>query len=150
MMTRIAPSLFTAILLTAALGLACQPGCNTAPKQIADTGKATPSPAEKDAAQRTAHASLAAYPAARIASTDPASGMTFDVAPDGRTLVARSADREETFKVDVIAQCGSPAVGTPVIRQLAIQGPSLEITFGKHASASLDLKSRTLTCQGSD
>jgi hypothetical protein len=85
-----------------------------------------------------------------ISCADPASGTAFEVAPDGRTLLAKNADGKETLRVDVIETCGSPAVGAPVIRHLAVAGSSLEITFGKHAFASLDLKTMTLACAGSD
>jgi len=135
------PSHIATLLLAAALSFAFFPGCKPAPKPVSDTGKA---------AQETAHASLAAYPGAVISCTDATSGTSFEVAPDGRTLVGKNADGKESLRVDVIEKCGSPAVGAPVIRHLAVTGSSLEVTFGKHSSASIDLKTMSLTCGGSD
>jgi hypothetical protein len=150
MAARTVPSPVATLLLAVALSFAFFPGCKPAPKPVSDTGKAAPPPAGKEAEQETAHASLAAYPGAVISCTDAASGTTFEVAPDGRTLLAKNADGQETLRVDVIEKCGSPAVGAPVIRHLAVTGTSLGITFGKHSAASVDLKSMTLTCEGSD
>jgi len=141
MAARTVPSPVATLLLPVALIFAFFPGCKPAPKPVSDTGKA---------AQENAHASTAAYPGAVISCTDAATGTTFEVAPDGRTLLAKNADGKETLRVDVIEKCGSPAVGAPVIRHLAVTGSSLEVTFGKHSSASVDLKTMTLACGGSD
>ncbi|HUT76597.1 MAG TPA: hypothetical protein VM285_02865 [Polyangia bacterium] len=113
-------------------------------------GKSAPT-GGKEAAASAGHAALgAADPGVAASCKDAASGTTFEVEPDGRVLVAKSNAGKETFRLDVIAKCGTPAIGAPVIRHLAVQGSSLEITFGKHSSAALDLASMTLACKGSD
>ena len=143
------------IAVAIAAALTSLASCKPSPEPAADTSKVAASAAgtgtaSAKSAKSAGHASLAAYPDAVISCSDTSSGASFEVEPDGRTLVAKGGDGSELFKGDVIAQCGSPAVGSPVVRNIAVNASSLEITFGKHSYATLDLKSRALSCKGSD
>lgn len=83
-------------------------------------------------------------------ATDSKSGTNVSVGPDARSVRATNRAGDELWKVDVIATCGAPAVGQPVVRHIAIQKDSASLTFGKHSHASVTLADGKLVCQGSD
>ena len=86
------------------------------------------------------HASLVAYPNAIISTNDELTGVTVSVEPNGRELKAVGKDGVLLWKVDLIEEWGTPAVGSPVIRRLSLGGGKVSVTIGKHMGGEVDLK----------
>lgn len=86
------------------------------------------------------HASLAAYPGAVISLKDPGTGMIFYVESSGRRLVAFDKDAAVKWSVDVIEETKvNPLHGTPVIRDLHLDGDTLGVTYGKSDFAKVQI-----------
>lgn len=98
-----------------------------------------------------AHASLAAYPTAVITLHDPASGLRFEVEPDGRHLVATGGDGVLRWRTDVFAAARfTPAAGEPVIRHLRLDQGQLFVTCGKSDEVRIDPRSGAAVYLGAD
>lgn len=76
-------------------------------------------------------------------------GVIYFVDNGGRTLTAYD---NETIKwtADVLGYCGLPAVGKPAIRYIKLTAEKIEITFGKHNFASVDIADGKVKCLGAD
>ncbi|MFH1438685.1 MAG: hypothetical protein ABIJ56_23450 [Pseudomonadota bacterium] len=115
------------------------------------TGKSVNDGAGAGPAETTGeHASQSAYPGAVVTTGDEGSKTTVTVEADGRVVVARDADGRELLRVDVIKECGSPAVGAPVVRNVSLEQGMIHVVMGKHAFATIDLATKTVECTGSD
>lgn len=69
---------------------------------------------------------------------------------EGRTVTAVGSDGKVKWSVDVIARCGVPFVGSPVIRNVQVQGDRVIVVFGKHSEASINLESGEVHYLGAD
>jgi len=61
----------------------------------------------------------------------------------------RDGDRE-LHRVDVLDKCGPPEVGEPRIRDIRRAGPGVQVTYGKHCSAEIDVSNLSVRCAGCD
>lgn len=99
----------------------------------------------------SAHASLRAYPEAVVSVTDPASGITVSVDPNGTALTARSKSGGVLWRADVLQETGKPSVGFPVVRRLdATDRGAVSVVVGKHRFVEADLNSGKLKFLGED
>jgi hypothetical protein len=133
------------VLLSLVLALFAS-GCPRpqAGKSVEDGGGISPAKPAKE------HASLSAYPNAVVTAMDEGSKTKVTVEPDGRVVTAHDAQGQELFRADVIAECGVPAVGNPVVRHVSLEGGKVQVVMGKHSFASIDLASKSVECTGSD
>ncbi len=83
-------------------------------------------------------------------AADTKSAISLYLDESARILTARSNDGKTLWSVDVIKECGVPAVGKPKIRHVTIQGGQVSVVFGKHDFATVDLKSGSVQYQGAD
>ncbi|MFA5794326.1 MAG: hypothetical protein WC980_04580 [Candidatus Brocadiia bacterium] len=88
------------------------------------------------------------YQNAVLETSDGITGIK--VKEDNRTVFARNKEGKELWAVDIIAQCGVPEVGEPVVRHISIRGDTCRVVFGKHSFAALDLQSGKIVNQGTD
>jgi hypothetical protein len=96
------------------------------------------------------HASLSAYPGAVVKAEDSGSKTTVTVEADGRVVAAHDAQGQELLRVDMIEKCGTPAVGSPVVRDVSLEQGKIHVVMGKHTFAVIDLESKSVECTGSD
>ncbi|MBD3271555.1 MAG: hypothetical protein GF384_03335 [Elusimicrobia bacterium] len=80
---------------------------------------------------------------------DRTNSIVYSVEDNGRVVSAKKGD-DILWSVDVIKQCGNPAVGNPAIRHIEKQGEFIIATFGKHTSAKIDIHTGTVECIGAD
>jgi len=66
-------------------------------------------------------------------------GIIFLVEKDGQTLTAYDKD-EIKWTVNIIRACGKPKVGKPEVRHIKLTEDKIQITFGTHDFASVDVK----------
>ena len=102
------------------------------------------------AADKPAHASLAAYPNAVVEAKDAASGTTVTVEPNGREIKAVDKGGKVLWKVDLIQALGKPSTGDPVVRHVAIRGGKVYVLLGKSLSGEVDLKTGKAVLRGED
>ena len=107
---------------------------------IGASGSAAADKPATEAGTDAVHASLVAYPNAVIVTNDVATGITIAVEPNGHELKATAKDGTVLWKVDVLKAWGRPAMGSAVIRHLAIRGEKIQVTVGKHMGGEVDLK----------
>lgn len=107
--------------------------------------------ADVPAAIAKSHASLKAYPNAVIALKDSKTENIFYVESNGRRLVAFKKDGTIMWSVDVLeATKVTPKTGQPVIRHLSFAENQLQVTFGKHDFAAIEINSGKTIYLGSD
>lgn len=82
--------------------------------------------------------------------TDAPSGISLYLDDNAQILTAQSKDGKTLWSVDVIKECGAPAVGEPKIRNVTIQKRNVNVVFGKHSFATVDLESGEIEYQGAD
>ncbi len=109
-----------------------------------------------DAIAVVALASLAACCAPKPAPSggtegEPAGGAAVQVAVagDGRSVSSSDGDGKILWTVDVIAACGAPAVGDPVVREVSLKDGHVHVVYGKHSFATIDGAGH-IQCTGSD
>jgi hypothetical protein len=68
---------------------------------------------------------------------------------DNQTLTA-NRQSIALWTVNVINQCGEPATGNSVVRYICLQADKLQIVFGKHSHAKINIYTGELTCEGDD
>lgn len=76
-------------------------------------------------------------------------GIIFLVERDGQTLTAYDGEKIK-WTVNIIKVCGEPKVGKPQIRYLKLTADKIEIIFGKHSFASVDVADGKATYLGAD
>jgi hypothetical protein len=76
-------------------------------------------------------------------------GIIFFVERDGQTLTAYDGERIK-WTVNIIKVCGEPKVGKPQIRYLKLIADKIEVTFGKHSFASVEVRDGKTTYLGAD
>ena len=76
-------------------------------------------------------------------------GIVFFVERDGQTLTAYTGDKKK-WVVNIIKICGEPAVGKSEIRYLKLTESKIEIIFGKHSYASVDIENGRVKYLGAD
>ena len=86
----------------------------------------------------------------RVQQAERMQDVNIEVESDGRTVTALDRDGKAKWSVDVIAECGVPDVGEPVIRDIKIEGTQVRVVFGKHSFASIDIETGQVTFLGSD
>ncbi|MBC5864683.1 hypothetical protein [Flavobacterium turcicum] len=68
---------------------------------------------------------------------------------DNQTLSAYESGKLK-WKTNVVKVCGKPKVGEAKIRYIKLNGKVLNVTFGKHSWAEVDVKSGITKFIGSD
>ena len=107
--------------------------------------------ADSQAAIAKSHASLKAYPNAVITLKDPKTETIFYVESNGRRLVAFKKDGTIVWTVDVLETTKvTPKTGQPVIRHLNLAKDQLQVVFGKHDFAEVQINSGKMKYVGSD
>jgi hypothetical protein len=97
------------------------------------------------------HASLRAYKDAVVSATDPGSGITVSVDPDGAAVTARDRGGTVLWHADVLKVTGRPSEGFAVVRRVEIGAAgTVELVVGKHLYVEADLKSGRLKLMGED
>src|SRR5277367_2863714 len=67
--------------------------------------------------------------------------LTIEILADRRTVQARDDAGVVVWKSDVIAICGPPPLGEPVVEWMALKHRGvLGVGFGKHSFASIELR----------
>ena len=77
-------------------------------------------------------------------------GLIYFVDSDYQTLIAFDTEKNLKWKVNIIEKCGEPAVGKPEIRYFKLNENVIEIVFGKHDFANVDLETGKVTYLGAD
>jgi hypothetical protein len=107
--------------------------------------------ADAPSAITKSHASFKAYPNAVITLKDPKTENMFYVESNGRRLVAFKKDGTIIWSVDVLeATKVTPKTGQPVIRHLDLAKGQLQVVFGKHDFAEVQIASGRTKYLGSD
>jgi hypothetical protein len=86
----------------------------------------------------------------KLTVQDTKSRITVTVQPDGKTLVATSAEGKELWKVDVVAAAGASTIEQPVVRHLSLDKGSVQAVYGKHSFANFNLHTGAMLSAGSD
>jgi hypothetical protein len=76
-------------------------------------------------------------------------GTIYLVEKDGQTLTAYNGN-EVKWTVNIIKTCRVPAVGKPEIRYLKLTHDKIQIVFGKHDYASVDIRDGKAKYLGAD
>jgi len=76
--------------------------------------------------------------------------LNVQVEADDRTVTAVDGDGKIKWSVDVIARCGEPFVGSPVIRDIQVKGEKVSVIFGKHSQATINIKTGEVHYLGAD
>ena len=78
-----------------------------------------------------------------------AEGPVVVLSDDRRSIqVLDSAGLSKSF--DIVQICGESAVGEPTIRAFDVVGSTINVTYGKHCSATIDLVVGEVRCNGCD
>ena len=83
-------------------------------------------------------------------SPTPKEGRTVTVSRDGRALEIQRDSDPAPIRVPVLDRCGDPAVGEAKITHIEITKQSVDVTYGKHCAAKVDLKTLAVECVGCD
>ena len=76
-------------------------------------------------------------------------GIIYLIEKDRQTLTAYDKI-EIKWTVNIIKACGEPEVGKPEVRYIKLTEDKIEITFGKHDFASVDIKDGKVKYLGAD
>jgi hypothetical protein len=76
-------------------------------------------------------------------------GVIYFVTNGGRTLTAYDNEKIK-WTADILGHCRLPAVGKPEIRYINLTTDKIEVTFGKHDFASVDIVDGKVKCLGAD
>jgi ABC-type enterochelin transport system substrate-binding protein len=87
---------------------------------------------------------------AALTVRDAKTGITVSVDEGGRVVRAVAEDGGELFGIDVIDECGVPAVGSARVRNLVVVSGQATVVYGKHDHARIDLATGEIRCTGSD
>jgi len=93
---------------------------------------------------------LLALVAAGCSKTDVRPQPSVRVEADGRTVTAVDRDGKIRWSVDVIAERGEPFVGDPLIRDVKVEQERVNVVFGKHSFASIDIETGKVSYLGAD
>lgn len=76
-------------------------------------------------------------------------GIVYFVEKDGQILTAYE-NKKVKWTVDILKICPKPTRGKPEIRYIKLTTDKIEITFGKHNFASVDILDGKVKCLGAD
>lgn len=76
-------------------------------------------------------------------------GVIFVMEKDEQTLTAYK-ESEVRWTANIIKTCGQPKVGKPEVRFIKLIQDKIQLTFGKHAFASVDILDGRVRCLGED
>jgi hypothetical protein len=76
-------------------------------------------------------------------------GIVYYVEKDKKILSAYENGRIK-WVANIINACGEPFVGAPEIRYFKLSKDVIEIVFGKHSYANIDISSGKIKCLGAD
>jgi hypothetical protein len=68
----------------------------------------------------------------------------------GKVLIAFNTDGKVKWMAEVLKTCPKPAVGTPEICYIKLTTDKIQIVFGKHDFASVDIIDGKVICLGAD
>lgn len=94
-------------------------------------------------------ATLSAEPSSRVGDATTKSPV-LHISSDGEALEVRRSTDASVQRVNILAQCGLPAIGAPRIRDIRESGGVVAVTFGKHCSADVSLADLSVRCAGCD
>lgn len=77
-------------------------------------------------------------------------GFIYLVDSDYQTLIAFDSNKNIKWKVNIIEKCGEPVVGKPEIRFIKLNKEVVEILFGKHDFATVNLTTGKVIYSGAD
>jgi hypothetical protein len=102
-------------------------------------------------AQNTDHHAIADTTSAEVGERGRTGedDIKFYVIEDEQQVIAMQNDKVK-WLAPIIATCGKPNTGKPKIRNIKITSDKLMVTYGKHASAEIDIKTGKITCLGED
>ena len=75
---------------------------------------------------------------------------TLTVSRDERDIEIQRASDPEPVRVPVLDRCGDPLVGEPRIRNIQRKKDNVIVTYGKHCTAKVSLKTLAVECSGCD
>jgi hypothetical protein len=76
-------------------------------------------------------------------------GIIYFVEKDLQTLSAYEKGKV-LWQTNIITTCGKPAIGEPAIRYIKLDTGKVNVTFGKHSFASVDIINGKTTYLGAD
>lgn len=76
-------------------------------------------------------------------------GIIYYVEKDLQTITAYENGKVK-WKTNIIRTCGKPSVGKPEIRFIRLKNGEINLTYGKHNFANVDISSGNITNLGSD
>ena len=76
-------------------------------------------------------------------------GLVYFVDKKGQVLTAYENNKVK-WTADILGSCHKPAVGKPEIRYIKLTVDKIEVTFGKHDFASVDIVDGKVKCLGAD
>ena len=91
---------------------------------------------------------LAVGPA--VAEPRAASDVSVSVSADKRGLLIKRPSDRQPILVPVLDRCGNPAVGELRIRSVRRSKEVVTVTYGKHCSATVSLRTLVVECAGCD
>jgi hypothetical protein len=83
-------------------------------------------------------------------SSTPKARPMVTVSRDGRALEVQRDSDPAPVRVPVLARCGDPAIGEAKIKHIELTKEYVNVTYGKHCFAKVDLKTLAIDCVGCD
>lgn len=75
--------------------------------------------------------------------------VTYGLNKDSTAIVAYY-DGKIKWEANVLSFCGEPFVGEKKIRYYRAEGKIIDVVYGKHDFASIDINTGRITCLGAD
>jgi hypothetical protein len=72
------------------------------------------------------------------------------VEDDLQTICAYEDENKKIWQTNVIKTLGKPKVGKPIIRFIKLTEKTLQVTYGKHSFAEIDIRNGKIISSGSD
>ena len=75
--------------------------------------------------------------------------ITYGLNKDSTAIVAYQGGKIK-WEANVLSFCGEPFVGEKKIRYYRVAGKIIDVVYGKHDFASIDVNTGKITCLGAD
>lgn len=66
------------------------------------------------------------------------------ISDDAQSIEIKLSPESSVKSVDVLNECGDPEVGEAKIRHVQVHQNTVEVTYGKHCSATVSLKTHSV------